>query len=63
LIPWFDGAILSQEWKEALWAISVSTRADHASISSRCRESGAYARIDFGPICTAASRNGLKATG
>jgi hypothetical protein len=19
LIPWFDGAILSQEWKEALW--------------------------------------------
>lgn len=63
MIPWFDGAILSQEWKEALWAISVSTRADHASISSRCRESGAYARIDFGPICTAASRNGLKATG
>jgi integrase len=26
-------------------------------------ESGAYAHIDFGPIFTAVSRNGLKATG
>src|SRR6056297_3337172 len=24
LIPWFDGAILSQEWKEALWAKFVT---------------------------------------
>jgi hypothetical protein len=24
LIPWFDGAILSQEWKEALWARFVT---------------------------------------